>query len=139
MIENAGIEPVPFKQYTYRAMVPRERMLSNPITAPLMTSRHSEAWVGPGQLVLAYPVASDTLYNVAVPVPRPSDAPLASWNEPGDVEAMRALFQGFAPVVTTLFSLVDSCAKWTIGDLPPLKTWVSESGRLVLVGDAAHA
>ena len=130
---------MPFREYAYRAMVPRERMLSNPITAHLMTSGQSEIWAGPGQLVLGYPVASGTLYNLAVPVPRPSDAPLASWNAPGDVAEMRALFQGFTSVVTTLFSFVDSCAKWTLGDLPPLKSWVSESGKLVLVGDAAHA
>lgn len=34
---------------------------------------------------------------------------------------------------------MDSCHKWTLGDLPPLPTFVSPNGKIIVVGDAAHA
>lgn len=52
---------------------------------------------------------------------------------------MRKLFEGFCHTVRALFGLVEGCAKWTIGELPPLRTWRSENGKGVLVGDATHA
>ena len=104
-----------------------------------MTGRHSEAWLGPGQHVLGYPVASGQLYNLAVLVPRPSDGLLVSWNMPGDVEEMRKLFAGFCETVRTLFGLAERCAKWATGELPPLSTWKSATGKAVLIGDVAHA
>jgi salicylate hydroxylase len=74
-----------------------------------------------------------------MPVPRPNDAPLMSWNTPGDVEEMRKLSEGLRHTVRALFGLVESCAKWTIGELPPPRTWRSEKGKVVPVGDAAYA
>jgi salicylate hydroxylase len=88
-------------------MVPRTAVMSNPLTASLITSRHSEGWLGPAQPVLGYFVAGGQLYNVAVLVPRPSDAPLVSWNTPGDVEEMGKLFVRFRDAVRTPFSLVE--------------------------------
>jgi hypothetical protein len=40
-----------------------------------------------------------------------------------------------------MFELVkpEDCFLWKIAYLPPLETWVSRSGKVVLLGDAAHA
>ena len=49
------------------------------------------------------------------------------------------LLRDFCPVVKKVLSYVDSCAKWTMGDVPELESYVSTSGKFVLAGDAAHA
>ncbi|KAK4543396.1 hypothetical protein LTR36_005539 [Oleoguttula mirabilis] len=128
-----------FKEYCFRAVVPRAKMEQDPETAMLMAGHLSMTWVGPGVAVLGYTIAAGQMYNFLVAVPRPSDAPVGKWNEPGDPNEMASMLQDFCPVVKKVCSYVDDCAKWTLGDLPPIESYVSSSGRFVLVGDAAHA
>ena len=87
-------------------------MQEHDLTASLMESGKSEMWLGPGRLVLGYVVGqNDGLYNVAVPVQSPSDAPPSAWNAPGDVEEMRSAVADFCPTVRTLLGLVNECSK----------------------------
>lgn len=66
-----------------------------------------------------------------------ADVPLGVNTDAG-LEEMRDIFTGVAcEKLTVLLSLVDKAAIWPCAELPPLKSWVSESGRLVLIGDAA--
>ncbi|KAJ5634398.1 hypothetical protein N7528_002240 [Penicillium herquei] len=136
------VVPTPYREHVYRAVIPRSRMLSNPITAPLMSSLEAKSWHGPGACVLGYTVASESLYNLAISVPRPSEGvPLGSWNQPGDVEIMRGLVSEWCEEVRALASLVQDgeCASWTLGEVRALPSYVSVSGRVALIGDAAHA
>lgn len=139
---SKDIVPTPYKEHHYRAMIPRSRMLSNPVTAPFMSSPETKAWVGPGVFVLGYTVASNELYNVVIGVPRPSEGvPLGRWNHPADVETMRGLVSEWCVEVRALASLIHQgeCVSWTLGEVGPIPSYVSTSGRLALVGDAAHA
>ena len=95
--------------------------------------------MGPGSAVLGYTIAGGEKYNTLVTCPRPSDAPLAGWNEPDDPREARELVKNFSSAVRKIWDHVDDCAKWTLGELPPLPRYVSESGKFVLIGDAAHA
>jgi hypothetical protein len=54
--------------------------------------------------VLGFLATSGQFDNAAMPVPRPSDVLLMSWNTPGDVEELRKLFMRFRDTVRTLFS-----------------------------------
>ncbi|KAJ6028455.1 hypothetical protein N7540_004031 [Penicillium herquei] len=136
-----NVVPTPYREHVYRAVISRSRMLSNPITAPLMSSLEAKSWLGPGACVLGYTVASESLYNVAISVPRPSGVPLGSWNQPGDVEIMRGLVSEWCEEVRELASLVQDgeCASWTLGEVRAIHSYVSVSGRVALIGDAAHA
>ncbi|CAP93658.1 hypothetical protein E8E15_009496 [Penicillium rubens] len=139
---SKDVAPTPYREHNYRAVIPRVRMLSNPITAPLMASPEAKSWVGPGAFVLGYTVASSELYNLVIGVPRPSEGvPLGSWNHPADVEKMRGLVSGWCEEVRALASLVQDgeCVSWTLGEVAPIPSYVSTSGRVALVGDAAHA
>ncbi|KAJ5720906.1 uncharacterized protein N7483_008840 [Penicillium malachiteum] len=135
------VVPTPYREHVYRAVIPRSRMLSNPITAPLMSSLEAKSWLGPGACVLDYTVGSESLYNLAISVPRPSGVPLGSWNQPGDVEIMRELVSEWCEEVRALASLVQDgeCASWTLGEVRAIPSYVSVSGRVALIGDAAHA
>ncbi|KAJ5797488.1 uncharacterized protein N7503_006784 [Penicillium pulvis] len=134
--------PTPSMEHAYRAMIPRERMLSHPLTAPLISSPEAKSWVGPGVFILGYTVSSGKFYNLAIIVPRPSEGmPLGSWNEPADVERMRALTSDWCEEAQVLTSHVraEECVAWTLGEIGPIQSYICPSGRVALVGDAAHA
>jgi salicylate hydroxylase len=139
---SKDVAPTPYREHHYRAVIPRSRMLSNPITAPFMASPEAKSWVGPNAFVLAYTVASSELYNLVIGVPRPSEGvPVGSWNHPADLATMRGLVSEWCEEVRELASLVQEgeCVSWTLGEVAPIPSYVSESGRVALVGDAAHA
>ncbi|KAF9633024.1 hypothetical protein BFW01_g3887 [Lasiodiplodia theobromae] len=56
-------------------------------------------------------------------------------------EQIKELFHDFEPTVTKLLSHAPTQEGylWRISELPPLPTWTSKSGRVLLLGDAAHA
>lgn len=139
---SKDVAPTPYREHNYRAVIPRSRMLSNPITAPFMSSPEAKLWVGPGAFVLGYRVASNKLYNLVIGVPRPGEGmPIGSWNHLADVETMRELVSEWCEEVRALASLVQQgeCVSWTLGEVGPISSYVSTSGRVALVGDAAHA
>ena len=121
----------------YRATVPGEQMSADPVTASLMTDLNSNAWIGHHRHVMAYPVRQGAIYNLVMC--HPGQAKPGVWNEPGDVEQMKAMYAEFDPVIQKVIAKVTSCWRWTLADLPQLPSWVSKSGKVVLIGDAAHA
>ncbi|EED17311.1 monoxygenase, putative [Talaromyces stipitatus ATCC 10500] len=138
---SKDVSPTAYREHNYRAVIPRSRMLSNAITAPFIASPEAKLWVGPGVFVLGYTVASKELYNLVIGVPRPSEGvPVGSWNHPANLETMRGLVSGWCEEVRALASLVqEDCVSWTLGEVPPIPSFVSTSGRVALVGDAAHS
>lgn len=138
---NEGIKAKAFKEHCFRTVVPKERMNEHPETAELMQAGSLNlVWCGPGIAMLGYPVNAGNLYNIVLSVPRPADEDLVGkWSQPGDPEEGADLLKPFNARCRKLWSLVTECNKWTLGDLPPLKTFASESGRLCVIGDAAHA
>jgi hypothetical protein len=63
------------------------------------------------------------------------------WYELGDLEKVRSKFSDFEPDVRTLLDMAkpEDCYIWRLSEMPPHEDWVSESGKIVIVGDAAHA
>ena len=134
------VELQPFKEHYYRAIIPREKMMRDQETREVMEKSTLAAWAGPGVMVLVYVVGAGKYLNVVVSVPRPnSDAPVAEWNQKGDVEEMKGLLEGWCPVVRKIADLIERADTWTLAEVPTLERYVSENGKLVLIGDAAHA
>lgn len=63
-----------------------------------------------------------------------------SWSFPGKLEDVYKVFEGWDPLCKTIVSktpeshLVD----WKLVYRDPLPTWVSQGGRISLLGDSAH-
>ena len=141
-IAATGITARPFKEYCLRAIVQKERMLAaGPEMSELMERNAlNTIWFGPKMVMLGYPVAAGDIYNIVLSVPRPADEKLVGkWGQPGDIKEGAKLLENFCERTKKVWSLVEECHKWTLGDLPPLPTFVSQNGKLVVVGDAAHA
>jgi salicylate hydroxylase len=123
-------EPVYSGVVAYRGLVP------HPEEYPAGTMR---IWVGEGRHFVAYPVRAGQLLNYVGFVS--SDAALCeSWSAPGDPAALAAHFAGWDPVIGQIIAAISgpggSGFQWGLYDREPLPRW--SSGRLTLLGDAAH-
>lgn len=136
----AGIEPTRAQNYCYRVLLTREQMLSHESTSEIMMNSNRMAWPGHEKHIIGYPIASGQLYNLVLILPdKDHSAPLNQYNQPGSPAEMLAEFHDWHPAIRTMLSLATSCARWTLADLLPLPTWHSSNGRVVLLGDSAHA
>ncbi|KAK5060006.1 hypothetical protein LTR84_009890 [Exophiala bonariae] len=143
VIDIPSCSPRPLQDSVYRAMLPRAVMMSRPETDKLISTDSAQLFMGPKRALLAYPIAQGKLYNIAITAldtnPSSDTDRIGRWNDPVDINELKRLFHDFCPQVQSLLGLVETCTKWTIAEVPPLETWSSKSGRVVLLGDAAHA
>ena len=123
----------------YRAMIPEKVLLSDPETIDILKIDESEIWAGPESPIMSYAVkdgSSGILYNLALC--HRGDGVTGKWNEPGDLEEMKAKYSRWDPGLQKILSHISECKKWNLASVPPLPTWMSDNGRVVIIGDAAH-
>ncbi|KAI1852477.1 hypothetical protein JX265_011111 [Neoarthrinium moseri] len=63
----------------------------------------------------------------------------ALWDEKGDIDYIRRFFRGSCPEMRKVLRLCTTCDRWRLAELPDLPRWTSRNGRIVLLGDSAHA
>ena len=137
VIPEKEITALDYPISVFRATVPATVMKSDPQIAHLMTDINANVWIGHERHIMAYPIQNGRQYNLVLA--HPGEAAVGKWKEPGDVREMRSYYRNFDPTIQRVLYHIDGCLKWKIAELPSLRTWVSESGRVVLIGDAAHA
>jgi salicylate hydroxylase len=124
-------EPVFSGVVAYRGLVPRLAEY------PEGTMR---MWVGEGKHFLVFPVRAGQLLNY-VGFVSSDTAVRESWSAPSDPVALAAHFAGWDPVIGLVIAAISgpggSGFQWGMYDRMPLPRW--SSGRLTLLGDAAHA
>ena len=126
----APAEPVFSGVVAYRGLVPRPD--GHPADAMRM-------WVGQGKHFLVYPVRAGQLLNYVGFVP--SDTSVReSWSASSDPAALAASFVDWDPAIGQVIAAISgpggSGFLWGMYDRAPLPRW--SSGRLTLLGDAAH-
>ena len=114
----------------YRGLVPLDALPSLPDPTPL------QFWAGPRAHLLHYSIEGGTVVNFLAVV-RQDAWTGEAWNEPCTVADSLAAFDGWHPAVTEMVGAVDEGSRWGLHDHRPLERW--RRGRVVLIGDAAHA
>jgi len=122
-------EPVFSGMIAYRGLVPADRLPGWPMDQATM-------YLGEGRHFLVFPVRGRELLNFVAFVPA-DDEMRESWSAPGDAEALRREFAGWAPDVVRMTEAVERTFRWGLYDRDPLDRWTE--GRVTLLGDAAHA
>ncbi|CRG86638.1 hypothetical protein PISL3812_03648 [Talaromyces islandicus] len=61
-----------------------------------------------------------------------------SWFQPGNMDDVRELVQGWDETIASAVKATPSCLDWKICYRAPLPTWVSQSGKIALLGDSCH-
>lgn len=86
---------------------------------------------------MAYPIRNGALYNFVMNYSGvvASDKPF----EVVPIEELRQRFKHWDERVMRLINIVPECTKWQIAEADKLATWISKSGKVVLIGDASHA
>ena len=131
ILQKYVVEPKP-PEYSgvraYRGLISREKLPGWPEAAHMV-------WMGDGKHFIVYPVRSGRLLNYVGFVPT-KDETIKSWSAAGDVRELAASFDGWDSQIVRLLETVETCYWWGLYDRRPLTSWTS--GRLVLLGDAAH-
>jgi salicylate hydroxylase len=137
ILRERDLQAVASPNYAYRATVPAAIMNGDPEIAHLMTDINSNCWIGPERHIMAYPIRNGEMYNIVMSHPEEGAAD-GAWNQPGDLNEMRAHYANWDPLIRKVLSHVTGCMKWKLAKMPALPTWVSDNGKVVIIGDAAH-
>lgn len=61
------------------------------------------------------------------------------WNKQSDMEGLRDFFKSWDPLLNEMLGMIDQAYVLKLADTKTDLNYVSESGKVLLIGDAAHA
>ena len=93
-------------------------------------------WWGEDRHIVMYPVKPDRSEVYFVTSQPEPGFNLESWSAKGDVDVLRAAFEGFHPDVPRVLAACPDVHKRPLVDREPLEHWVE--GNVALLGDACH-
>ncbi|KAL0936268.1 salicylate hydroxylase [Colletotrichum truncatum] len=134
------IDPIITDVTLYGVHLPKEEITSIPELSPLMDQSYLNVYMGEDGKVHVTSRYNSTLgsYSALFGVKGDTDQ-RGLWDENGDIEYVRKLFKGACPEIRKVLDVAKKCDRWRLAELPDLPRWTSEEGRIVLLGDSAHA
>ena len=118
-------------------MATREEVMSDPQASALLGNSGTNVWLGPSRHVIIYPADNGKIFAINGTHPARNDS-AAEWNKPADIKEIQDKFHDFDPALRGILSKAQDCKSWALAEVPRLPRWVSESGKVALIGDAAH-
>ncbi|KAG8528634.1 uncharacterized protein KY384_006321 [Bacidia gigantensis] len=137
--QYAPEEAVYSGRLAYRALIPMDQISPwwpLPSKAAMFLSK--------GRIFLTYPIGSSNKIMNALTfraTPQESLGDLKeSWSSSGSKSELRNDFEGFNDIVQKIIELMpEKPSKWVLNDRNPLDQWTYANGKVILLGDAAHA
>lgn len=143
-INGSPIPPQDTGDVAYRILVPAAALLEDPEMAHLVNEPWAMHWMGPEGHAVGYPLRGGEIYNIIIDVTHASDLgePLPDegqiWKSARSNVELVERFKDWCPEVRKLCALAGEFLKWKLADFDMLERWVSESGKVALLGDACH-
>ena len=104
---------------------------------------YSASWLCKDKHLLVFPISRNRLLNIIAFVTTPIESIgglKESWTATGHRTELEADFKGFEGTVQRIIaSMPAHPSKWLLNDREPLDEWVFANGKIMLLGDAAHA
>jgi salicylate hydroxylase len=137
-LQNIHPQTTPFA--AYRATVSVERMRRDPDTAWLVKPGEPSLnlWIGEGRHVMTYTMSSGKSFNMVLSH-RDSTHPDTWPTDPEErLKQMRGYYADWDPVLVKITHMITETRKWPLMTVLTSPRWLSESRRLLILGDAAH-
>lgn len=99
-------------------------------------SRQVNFWVGPKTHVVAYTMRAEKVYNIVLLCP--DNLPENVSKTEGDLTEMKALFEGWDPILRRFLDQVKGVAKWKLMWIDGLEEWCNQEGTFWMAGDCCH-
>ncbi|KAH7304653.1 hypothetical protein BKA65DRAFT_205867 [Rhexocercosporidium sp. MPI-PUGE-AT-0058] len=137
ILGNSDQGPVKTGFAAYRSTVDTKLMRDDPDISWLLKEPALNIWIGDGCHVMTYTIAGGDSFNLVLSHVDNSDP--ATWSQNSSIDNMRNDFVGWDPRLLKIISMVTSTMKWPLLTGRRLERWVSPTGKLLILGDAAHA
>lgn len=122
---------------SYRATITADKLEGDPTVSWLLSESAQHLWIGPGSHLMSYRIVGGKALNLVFC--RPQGHRSDPKRQEGDlVEELRHHFSEWDPTVTRLIDKINTTMKRPLLRVET-KNWLSSSGNLLLLGDAAHA
>ncbi|PVH69267.1 FAD/NAD(P)-binding domain-containing protein [Cadophora sp. DSE1049] len=122
----------------YRCMAPVDKLKANSLTEHLGRDYNCNCWTGDGRVVMTYLVKEAQMLNVVLS--HRDDVDTTGWTSEQFKTEIGKTFKDISPSLQALLSVTNpEVQNWPIYQVKTLPKWTSESGKFVLMGDAAHA
>lgn len=123
----------------YRISVPTKDITEGHLAWDLRRRSSVNFWMGSGGHMVSYLIQHDML-NIVLVYAEGAEGKLIYGPQKADPEELRNKISDWDPVLHELINVEGSvCTKWTLFQIHEPIQWRHESGRFVLIGDAAHA
>lgn len=122
---------------TYRAWAPMDALNTNEQVAKMLRQPATNVWLGPSRHMIVYPAEGGKILAINGTYPSRNDN-AGEWNKAASVDEIQQRFHDFDPVAKAILSQARDCKSWALAEVPRLPRWSSKSGKVVLIGDAAH-
>ncbi|KAF2092134.1 salicylate hydroxylase [Saccharata proteae CBS 121410] len=126
----------PTNNSAYRAIVPWEQVLADPVAKELVQQKTMEVWMSGIGYIITYPISAGKDFNMVM---SHHTAEPTFQTTPVDVEEMRSHYKDFDPRIRRVLEMVPSVQRWPLLVTGPLNSWSNEQKNVVLMGDAAHS
>ncbi|KAL2072975.1 hypothetical protein VTL71DRAFT_10299 [Oculimacula yallundae] len=134
-VPNQWIEPTGWA--AYRLIAPVSKLAENPLTVELSTSHGANCWSGAMRSTMTYLVKDATALNIVLS--HPDNVDTSSWTSEQYKAEIRKTFADVSPTVQALLEATNpEVQNWPVYQVKTLPKWVSETGKFVMMGDAAH-
>ncbi|KAM0273253.1 hypothetical protein ACHAQH_008350 [Verticillium albo-atrum] len=137
--ENTSMNINPLS--AFRAYVHHDDLMADPVTAPIFKQTATNIWAGYSRHVIVYPCGGG-MYTLGAthPANHSEDEDQAmEWSRSATVSQAEKGYEAWSPVVKRILHHTKEVGKWRLAEVPRLPRWTSRSGRVVLMGDNAHA
>ncbi|KAJ5601351.1 hypothetical protein N7510_010885 [Penicillium lagena] len=134
------VDPIPLRESIFLTSAPVSQLAQDARLAPWLESATKHGTLGPDRFVLSRPMHGGLLGVQFIDVDHADPGPVdGNWNTPADDGLLRTRFSDFNVTTRAFLEHVRHAEKWQMATGAELDTWRSASGRIVLLGDAAHA
>ncbi|KAL1861104.1 hypothetical protein Plec18167_002806 [Paecilomyces lecythidis] len=122
----------------FRAWFPNTDMIKDPRTRHFCENGDTfNGWIGPDVHFLFSTIKNGQ--DCCWVLTHRDDADIdESWSFPGKLEDVYKVIEGWDPICKAIVEKTPSLVDWKLVYRDPLPRWVSDHGRIVLLGDSAH-